>query len=156
MNPVFLLVAVVFLSTIGFVAQMMVLARRSQCAPETGLFDGRLRPCPDHRNCACSESCEDARQFIEPISFVGEPKDAWKRAKELVIALGGRIERLDDSYLWATFRTRGFGFVDDLEFRLVAVEKVIHVRSAARVGRSDLGVNRRRLERMRALMDVAA
>jgi uncharacterized protein (DUF1499 family) len=47
------------------------------------------------------------------------------------------------------------GFVDDLEFYFPREESVIHLRSAARLGESDLGVNRRRLEQIRlALKDL--
>jgi uncharacterized protein (DUF1499 family) len=45
-----------------------------------------------------------------------------------------------------------FGFVDDLELHLRPAEKLIAVRSAARLGHSDLGVNRKRVEGLRAVL----
>ena len=51
-------------------------------------------------------------------------------------------------YVHALCRSRG-GFIDDVEFRLSPNEGVIHVRSASRSGLHDLGVNRRRVERLR-------
>jgi len=54
-----------------------------------------------------------------------------------------------DNYLYAEFKSAGMGFVDDVEFSIDAEKKVIHVRSASRVGYSDLGVNRKRIEAIR-------
>ncbi len=67
--------------------------------------------------------------------------------------MGGKIEEEHDGYLWATFASRLFRFVDDVEFRMVSIDGIIHVRSASRVGYSDLGVNRRRVERLRTLFN---
>ena len=57
-----------------------------------------------------------------------------------------------DSYLRAEFKSRVFGFVDDVELQLRAAEEAIAVRSASRVGYSDLGVNRRRVESLRKIL----
>ena len=86
-----------------------------------------------------------------PDTFSGEPGAAWEHAKEALTELGGRIEKDTGDYLWATFRSRIWRFVDDTELRLDAAGKVIHVRSASRVGKGDLGVNRKRVERLRNL-----
>ena len=65
--------------------------------------------------------------------------------------MGGRIEAESDHYLAATFSSAIFGFVDDLEIRVDSSERVIHIRSASRVGHSDMGVNRKRTELLRKL-----
>lgn len=122
----------------------------SRKARETGLLNGKLRPCPGTPNCVVSEgSGKDS--YIEPLTFSGEPGAAWEHAKEALTGLGGRIEKDTGDYLWATFRSRIWRFVDDTELRLDAAGKVIHVRSASRVGKGDLGVNRKRVERLRNL-----
>jgi uncharacterized protein (DUF1499 family) len=60
-----------------------------------------------------------------------------------------------DNYIRAQSKSRIFKFIDDLEFYFPTDEQVIHLRSASRVGESDLGVNRRRLEQIRlALGDL--
>jgi hypothetical protein len=64
----------------------------------------------------------------------GDAGAAWKNAKESVISLGGRVEKDTGEYLWATFRSRIWRFVDDVELRMEAGGKAIHVRSASRVG----------------------
>jgi uncharacterized protein (DUF1499 family) len=113
-------------------------------------LNGKLRPCPGTPNCVVSEgSGKDS--YIEPLTFSGEPGAAWEHAKEALTGLGGRIEKDTGDYLWATFRSRIWRFVDDTELRLDAAGKVIHVRSASRVGKGDLGVNRKRVERLRNL-----
>lgn len=64
--------------------------------------------------------------------------------------MGGKIVLEDDFYLWATFNTRIFRFVDDLELRMDKENGVIHIRSSSQVGYSDMGANRRRIENFRA------
>ena len=68
---------------------------------------------------------------------------------------GASLEQNERPYLHATFTTRVMRFVDDVEFRMVLEQELIHVRSASRVGYSDLGTNRRRVERLRNAFDSA-
>jgi uncharacterized protein (DUF1499 family) len=95
-----------------------------------------------------SESAETGGS-IEPLRFQGSPSDAWTNLHAVVRDMGGEIVSRSDDYLWATFATRVFRFIDDVEFRMVAEERVIHVRSASRTGYYDLGVNRKRMEELR-------
>ena len=117
--------------------------------PKAGLLEGLLRPCPGKPNCICSEDKESAA-WVEPLAFEGAPKLAWERLQAIVEEMGGTIQRRTDQYIWATFRTKVFRFVDDMEFRLAADENTIHVRSASRVGYSDLGVNNRRVQELKS------
>lgn len=107
-----------------------------------------LPACPDSPNCHCSED-KDSSAWIAPLIFTGEPDHAWQKATTLVAALGGEIISQDDDYLHAVFTSAFLRFKDDLELRLDPANKTIHVRSASRVGHSDFGVNRRRIERLR-------
>jgi uncharacterized protein (DUF1499 family) len=134
-----------------FLGSFMYLSMNSRRARETGLIGGRLRPCPGTPNCVVSEY-GGKESHAEPFGFSGEAGAAWKNAKESVISLGGRVEKDTGDYLWATFRSRIWRFVDDVELRLDAGGKAIHVRSASRVGKGDLGVNRKRVERLRDLL----
>lgn len=111
-----------------------------------------LAPCPTSPNCVSSRAT-DARHRIEPLRFTGpliEARDALERAVE---ALGGSIVARDAESGRAEFTSRAFGFVDDVEWVIDAVEQRIDVRSASRIGYSDFGANRRR---MRKLMDRLA
>jgi uncharacterized protein (DUF1499 family) len=120
--------------------------------PKVQLVDGRLRACPDSPNCVSSES-DRASSRVEPLTFQGPPEKAWSNLKETLHEMGGKIQEDREGYLWATFTSRVFRFVDDVEFRMVSTDGMIHVRSGSRVGYSDLGVNRRRVEKLRTLFD---
>jgi uncharacterized protein (DUF1499 family) len=117
--------------------------------PQTGLVRGQLRPCPSSPNCVSSEAEKDKSAWIEPLTFEGTPEDAWERLGAAVEKIGGKVQENKGNYLWATFTSTVFRFVDDLELRMDAENKVIHVRSGSRVGHSDLGVNRKRVEKLR-------
>lgn len=114
-----------------------------------GVKDNRLSPCPSSPNCVSSQSDEE-RHRIDPIRFSSTPADALDRLKKVI---GGMerttLVRETPNYLHVEFRTF-LGFVDDAEFYIDAEKKVIHVRSASRVGYWDLGVNRKRMESIRA------
>jgi uncharacterized protein (DUF1499 family) len=128
----------------------LTLSGASRRPAPAGLVDGRLRPCPPSPNCVCSED-PAPRAAVEPFSFEGEPADAFRALVALVRA-EPRVELVlvEPAYAHAVFRTRFLRFRDDVELRLDAEERVIHVRSASRVGHSDLGANRRRVEALRA------
>jgi uncharacterized protein (DUF1499 family) len=132
-------------------ASLIVLAIRSRRSPPLGLVDGRLRSCPPVSNCVCTETGD-----FPPLPVTGSVAGAWERAKQIVRAMGGVVDREEAGYLHATFTTRVFRFVDDLELRLDEPARVIHIRSAARVGQRDLGVNRRRVEELRRRYASAA
>ncbi len=119
--------------------------------PRAQLADGKLRPCPNRPNCVSSES-DSASSRIEPLTFQGPPEKAWSDLKETVREMGGKIQEEHEGYLWTTFTSKVFRFVDDVEFRM-AGDGMVHVRSASRVGYWDLGVNRRRVEKLRTLFN---
>jgi len=123
----------------------------SQQPPELGLLDGKLRPCPDTPNCVCSEASQaDAMHFIEPIKVRGDKTGyAWEKLLEAVQGEGGEVKLQSDGYMHATFTSLIFRYVDDVEARLDADAGLIHLRSASRVGHSDLGANRKRTEGVR-------
>lgn len=124
----------------------------SSKTPDVQLVDGHLRPCPETPNCVSSESVAPQSR-IEPLRFKGAPQAAWSDLESSIRDLGGNVVEQRGGFLRATFTSRIFRFVDDVEFRMVAEEGVIHLRSASRVGRSDMGVNRERVERLRQLFE---
>ena len=108
-----------------------------------------LAPCPKSSNCVSSQAT-DSVHAIEPLKFAGDPGVAWKTLKGIVESMGRtKIVEESDTVLRAEVTSRIFRFVDDLDFILDAKTRTIQVRSASRVGRSDLGVNRRRVETLR-------
>jgi len=115
-----------------------------------GVAAGKLAPCSNKPNCVNSQAETDTHQ-IAPLSYSGASAQAMIHLKEVIEAMARtRIITVTDNYLYAEFTSRILRFVDDVEFWLDADAQVIHVRSASRVGYSDLGVNRQRVERIRA------
>jgi uncharacterized protein (DUF1499 family) len=118
---------------------------------ENRLPDGQLQACPNSPNCVCSEH-EDREHWIEPLGFSGEANAAWQRLTGIIRNYSRtKVVAETDDYLKARVRTRILRFEDVLEFRLDRAVNLIHVRSASKVGYSDLGTNRRRIEALRRL-----
>jgi uncharacterized protein (DUF1499 family) len=91
---------------------------------------------------------------IEPLRFTGDTAIAMNRLHDVIESWpGARIVENRPDYLYATFETRWLRFVDDAEFLLDPGARVIHVRSASRLGRKDFGVNRARVEALRRKLD---
>ena len=129
----------------------------SACAggvpPGLGVRDGRLAACPTSPNCVASQE-GDPDHRIEPLNYTGSRAAALERLAQVVAAQPRtRIVSRSDDYLHAESRSLVFRFVDDLEFYLPAAQPRIEMRSAARSGWFDFGVNRRRLETIRAALD---
>ena len=109
-----------------------------------------LSPCPASPNCVSSRAAEGDSHYIAPLPISGAPAAALVRLKQaLQQEPRTTVIREEGGYLHAEVRSFLFRFVDDVEFLLDADSQVIHVRSASRTGYSDLGVNRRRVERIR-------
>jgi len=114
-----------------------------------GVHDGRLISCPASPNCVCSHD-SDAQHAIAPLSYSGTPAEAMHTLKEIIQSLERTaIITETDTYLYAEFTSKLMGYVDDVEFYLDPTGAVIQVRSASRLGKSDLGVNRQRIELIR-------
>ena len=144
------LLASLALIGIAFAIYLFVQGRLSQTGEPPGLVDGRLATCPDKPNCVCSEYPQQRAHFVEPLPMTGtSAQQAMQELQIVVTSLGGQTRRSDDNYLAATFSSKLFRFVDDIEFRIDAQNGIVHVRSASRVGHSDLGANRERVERIR-------
>ena len=112
-----------------------------------GAQDGLLVPCPRSPNCVSSQAT-DERHRIAPLPFPDEPQAAWARLHTVLI---GRADAtlIEEQPGYLRFELRTTLFVDDAEFLLDPANRVIHVRSASRLGYSDLGKNRSRMEEIR-------
>ncbi|MEM7593876.1 MAG: DUF1499 domain-containing protein [Cyanobacteria bacterium P01_A01_bin.83] len=117
-----------------------------------GLNNGQLSSCPSSPNCVVSQN-GDEEHTIEPIAYQSDRAMA-KETLLKVLSVVPRTEVIDqtDDYIHTESTSRIFKFVDDAEFYFPEDQNVIHVRSASRVGESDLGVNRRRIEQIRLAM----
>jgi len=124
----------------------------SDCAGERpknlGIKDGVLAACPSSPNCVSSFAADKGHR-IAPFSFGDEPAAAFARLTQLIRQRSdATVIEEGSGYLRVELRTTLF--VDDAEFLLDAEKKVIHLRSASRLGYSDLGKNRSRVEEIRA------
>jgi uncharacterized protein (DUF1499 family) len=116
-----------------------------------GIIDGKLHPCPKSPNCVSSQSTDD-RHKIEPLRYETTLEEAKEKIKNIIKSLKRtKIITESENYLHFEFRTATFKFVDDVEFYFDDTEKIINFRSASRVGWSDMGVNRKRMEKVRKL-----
>ena len=127
---------------------MAFLSCMSQRPENLGLKNGRLTDCPSSPNCVCSfEEKSDDKHFIEPFSFSSSEKEVITKLKEILKDMARtKIVEETENYIAAECTSLIFRFTDDLEFYIDAENKLIHFRSASRVGHSDLGVNRKRID----------
>ena len=128
-------------------------------APEDlGVHDGKLKQPSRTPNSVSSQATlwKDSDALVDyatiaPLPLHGPPAAAIGKLRSIVTAMpGAQVVTTRDDYLYATFTTRALQFVDDVEFYAAPAEGVVHVRSASRLGRRDFGVNRARIEAIRA------
>lgn len=142
-----IVLGVVIAVPVFLMVSFMIKGRQSrQMQPSLGLVDGRLAACPAKPNCISSHAPEDDEtHYIEPVRVVESP---LSDIRQLAVDWGWKVVKEDDIYLHLTVQSKLFGFVDDVEFFHSAGEGLLHFRSASRVGYSDLGANRKRLEKL--------
>ncbi len=117
-----------------------------------GAVGGRLAPCPETPNCV-SSTAEDPAQLVEPFKLEGDPAAVREKLKAALTRLGGTtVVKEETNYLHIVATTAFFRFRDDLELLIDPVKGVVHVRSGSRIGVSDLGANRKRVERLRGIL----
>ena len=122
---------------------------------DLGIKEEHLSPCPVTPNCVVSEEA-DATHAIAPISYTGDRQQVREALEDVLgVVPRTKIVEATDRYIRAESSSRLLGFVDDVEFYFPEDQNIIHIRSASRLGESDLGVNKRRLEQIRlALQDL--
>ena len=120
-----------------------------------GLTDGKLPRCKRSPNCVSSQADpSDTGHYIAPIPFKGSTVDAMAAVRKAIETMErSTVLRHEPNYLYAEVRSKLMGFVDDVEFTHDDKAGLIHVRSASRLGRKDFGVNRARVEALRARIE---
>ena len=121
-----------------------------------GVKDGRLAPPKPTPNCVSSQAeAADEEHFIAPIPFKGDAGAAMAAVRTAVESMrDATVVRQEGGYLYAEYRTKIMRYVDDVEFLFDGKAGLIHVRSASRLGRRDFGVNRARVESIRARIEA--
>lgn len=140
---------------IAGVGALFVVSLTAPRPDNLGVHDGQLAKAPESPNCVSTQT-PDRSHWIAPLTFAGTPADAISQLGSVVSQLpGSTIIEQTDEYLYVEFRSQIFRFVDDVEFLVEPESARIHFRSASRVGHSDLGTNRNRMEQIRALFEAA-
>ncbi|MCW8900943.1 MAG: DUF1499 domain-containing protein [Gammaproteobacteria bacterium] len=137
-----------------FVIYFFILGFNSKSKVAPGLTENHLANCPNTPNCVSSENEQHINHYITPISLTQKNysiADTLLMLKDIVRDMGGTIQLEKKNYIAATFTSAIFGFVDDLEIRIDSTQNMTHFRSASRVGRSDLGVNKKRVQLVKQL-----
>jgi uncharacterized protein (DUF1499 family) len=134
---------------------------RGTAPTDLGLKNGQLKPPNNSPNSVSSQASRHPDHSfrgyadIAPLAYTGDGAAAFARAVAIVKAMPGTtVVEERPGYLYAQCQTRWLKFVDDLELALDETARVIHVRSASRLGEGDMGVNRKRVEAIRAAMAV--
>lgn len=120
-----------------------------------GVRDGTLAPCPESPNCV-STFASDKTHAIKPLSYSGTSINAKQKLIRVIDSFPRtRIISDTGTYLDVEFTSFLWRFVDDVEFVFDDSAKTIQFRSASRLGYGDMGVNRKRMETIRAKFDLA-
>jgi len=156
------LVIVTVLLAIGAVVAGKLGFLQGTMPTDLGVRDGRLKPPSMTENSVTSQAAlypdHPQRNYadIDPLSLKGDGPATLAKIKAIVEGMdGAKVMKSDPGYLYVQFTSRLMKFVDDVEFWYDPAANVIQVRSASRVGRGDLGVNRKRIEAVRAALATA-
>lgn len=144
----------IFLLPLAALLAVRAYGRFSPPPRTLGISQGQLYPCPASPNCVCSES--NSQNDAGSIPPLPAPSSApLQTLKATLKSIGGnQLVSESSNYLHYTFTTPLWGFIDDVEFRLDASNQWFHVRSASRIGYSDLGTNRKRIEMIRSRLTL--
>ncbi len=142
-----------FQKTVLMSLLLMVANAHGATKGELQIQDHRLTPCPDSPNCVSTLS-DTEEHGIAPYRYEKTLAEAKAVLKQVVGELSRtELVQEEETYLHYEVRSFLFRFVDDVEFLFEDATKTIHFRSASRVGYSDLGVNRKRMEEIRRLLE---
>ncbi len=134
-----------------FVWMAVVVVNQFARSVAGGVSEGRLAVCPASPNCV-SSFASDTEHAVAPLEVAGATSDAIRGKLKVALARLPRMKIVVDQgdYLHVEARTAILRFVDDLELLVEPERGLVQVRSASRLGVSDLGANRRRVEALRA------
>ncbi len=138
----------VWIIAMVIIVGMMFFSCAGQQPENLGVQNKQLADCPSKPNCVSSQAA-DEDHFTAPLTYQGDKIAAIKHLKNVLGSFENATIVLEkDNYLHVEFKSAVMGFVDDLEFYFPG-EKIIHLRSASRLGYSDFGVNAKRVNQLR-------
>ncbi len=131
---------------------LMLILRNNSVPENLGVRKGRLAPLPTSPNAVSSQTDDTGRQ-VAPLPFIGDLRQTTEALLQAINNYPGRVQIVSRTrtYIHCVFSTARMRFKDDVEFSLDAGNKVVHFRSASRLGYSDMGLNRRRYDKLASL-----
>ena len=149
-NTIMTTIRALYIGLAVVLASLFLAACTGNSPANLGVSDSGLAPCPSSPNCVSSDA-QDNDHHVAPLQFAAPAAEAWQAARDQVAELPRtRIVSETPGYLHAECQSALLGFIDDLELNLRTSAGIIAVRSASRLGYSDFGVNRNRIEALRA------
>ena len=153
------LVIVILMLVLAAIAAGQLGALKGMAPADLGVNDGRLKPPSLTENSVTSQAAlypdHPQRQYatISPLELRGDAAATIAKIKTIVQGTpGAEVVQSDAGYLYARYTSALMKYVDDVEFWFDAANNVVQVRSASRIGKSDLGVNRKRIEAVRTAL----
>ena len=127
---------------------------RQQDSKQSASQSRDLKACGKKPNCASSTSPKDSRHYFPAIKMETPEQTLalWQKLPEIMKKVPLVLQSSKQDYMHFTAHSKLLGFVDDVEFGLFEEEGVIQLRSASRVGYSDLGANKKRLQKIMKLI----
>ena len=140
----FIILLILFIS----VGAIQLYRENSKLPKNLGIKNGRLASMPETPN-AVSTQTDDKDKKVEPFKFQIDKENSMEKIKKAIAEYGGAsIIKEEENYMYVVFTTPVMKFKDDAEFYVDEENKVIHFRSASRVGRSDMGLNKERYDKL--------
>lgn len=156
------LLIVLGLAVLGVVGAGQAALFQGSTPTDLGVNSGKLKPPSETDNSVSSQASlypdhpRHVAAQIAPIAFRGDGAATLARIDAIVRTMdGATVVKRDAEYLYVRFTTPLLKFVDDAEFWVDPVAQVVQVRSASRIGEGDMGVNRERIETVRAALGSA-
>ena len=132
------------------ISALFILTACSSKMPDNlGLNDGNFAQCPESPNCVYSKATDSEHKIAPIAAHGGEDKVMVDLSNSIESMQGGKVIEIKGPYLYAQFTSKIMRFIDDLECYYDKDNGLIQIRSASRIGYSDLGANRKRVEELR-------
>ena len=140
-----------------FILALFIYPHLATKPDDLGLRNGKLKACPDTPNCVSSFADNtDETHYISPLAYKLPLTEAITKIKDSVSQMPGMtVIKSEENYLYFEAKTRIFRYIDDLEIYLNEEQKLIHFRSASRIGQSDFGANRKRVEAIKEQLSAS-
>lgn len=145
-----ILLIILLTIVISILIYFIYLGLKSQSGTAPGLVDSKLTACSNKPNCICTEYPNQKLHYSNAINY---NELNISKITQAIQSTGGIVSIHKDNYIAATYTSTLFKYVDDFELRFDTANKLIHIRSASRVGHSDMGANLKRIEKFKAALE---